>query len=248
MTPTPERVRELLALWPANVASADRYDLFLSRVIAEDVKAILADWLRLVAPAQSCPECPLGPGAPCNEQCLAPTPSAQAKCGADAEPLKILSGRYLMPDGSVQMKPHQRAVSGGIVPPAPPSAQAREALERIERELRRMGLASEPPALYMIHEMRDWARDALRSLSANVGGGGGLGGAVDSQWRDIATAPRDGTRIMLGVVCKSASQIGKEPDFYHLAQWCGDHWSPFVPNEWTHWQPLQPLPPAPVSA
>jgi hypothetical protein len=44
--------------------------------------------------------------------------------------------------------------------PSPVSALV-ECLERLERELRRMGLAQFPPELYMIHEMRDWARVAL---------------------------------------------------------------------------------------
>ena len=57
-------------------------------------------------------------------------------------------------------------------------------------------------------------------------------------WRPIETAPKDGTRIMLAVICRNKAQQGKEPEFYILASWCYDHWSPFVPNEWTHWIPL----------
>jgi len=62
------------------------------------------------------------------------------------------------------------------------------------------------------------------------------------EWQPIETAPKDGMRVML------CSAIGKIPgwankrDYYHLAQWNGQHWTPYVPNHWTHWMPLPPPP------
>lgn len=66
---------------------------------------------------------------------------------------------------------------------------------------------------------------------------------VEMEWQPIESAPKDGTRVMLGVVLTHPQQIGQEIDFYHMAKWCGEYWQPFVPTGWTHWQPL-PKPPA----
>jgi hypothetical protein len=60
-------------------------------------------------------------------------------------------------------------------------------------------------------------------------------------WQPIETAPKDGTRVLLCVVgTQSAGRDDRE--YYHMASWGIDHWQPFIPNDWTHWQPL-PSPP-----
>lgn len=63
-----------------------------------------------------------------------------------------------------------------------------------------------------------------------------------SQWQPIESAPKDGTRVMLAVILTHPQQVGQEAQFYQLCSWTGDNWSPFIPNKWTHWQPL-PSPP-----
>lgn len=72
---------------------------------------------------------------------------------------------------------------------------------------------------------------------------GVMGMEATSPWQPIETAPKDGTRVML--TC--AGYVGtKGPwgrpdshqDIVHLARFDGEHWYPFVPNNWTHWAPL----------
>ncbi|MGP1666246.1 MAG: hypothetical protein ACTS5I_10135 [Rhodanobacter sp.] len=60
-------------------------------------------------------------------------------------------------------------------------------------------------------------------------------------WLPIESAPTDGTRIMLGVFRKPDLRAS---DYYLLATWDGENSHPFVPNDWTHWQPLPTPPPA----
>jgi len=68
-----------------------------------------------------------------------------------------------------------------------------------------------------------------------------LPGAGGGEWLPIESAPTDGTRIMLGVFRKPDLRAS---DYYLLATWDGENSHPFVPNDWTHWQPLPTPPPA----
>lgn len=73
---------------------------------------------------------------------------------------------------------------------------------------------------------------------------------AETDWQDIATAPRDGTDVLLWVVHPNAKYA--DTDF---AQWCGPvvaRWIDFNGGGWTwhglngqftHWRPL-PAPPA----
>lgn len=61
-------------------------------------------------------------------------------------------------------------------------------------------------------------------------------------WRPIDTAPKDGTRILLG--CFSAPKHRKMEGTVAVAGWSEAGWGPFNPLWWppTHWMPL-PTPP-----
>ncbi|MGE4243657.1 DUF3850 domain-containing protein [Ramlibacter sp.] len=63
-----------------------------------------------------------------------------------------------------------------------------------------------------------------------------------SGWKPIETAPKDGTRIMLGIFRWSAPVGRRYSDFYHLASWDGEASYPYIPNDWTHWRELPPPP------
>jgi hypothetical protein len=79
-------------------------------------------------------------------------------------------------------------------------------------------------------EQAQWAQD-LRDAAAQM---------ELSGWRDIATAPKDGLRVLL------ATPSGKIADGYwslHYKVWS---W-PYVMVNPTHWMPA-PIPPAPRSA
>jgi hypothetical protein len=56
---------------------------------------------------------------------------------------------------------------------------------------------------------------------------------TDTGWRDIATAPRDGTDVL---VCDD--ETGER----HVSYWTGDCWSGRNRFKPTHWMPLPPAP------
>ncbi len=70
-----------------------------------------------------------------------------------------------------------------------------------------------------------------------------------SEWQPISTAPKDGRRVMLtcagykGAINRQFAMPDDFQNIVHLARFAGDHWDPFIPNEWTHWMPL-PAPPS----
>lgn len=54
-------------------------------------------------------------------------------------------------------------------------------------------------------------------------------------WRPIETAPKDGTRVLLGLQRRLKKPV---PGYVEIGRWDGDHWAPYIPVDWTHWQPL----------
>jgi hypothetical protein len=71
-------------------------------------------------------------------------------------------------------------------------------------------------------------------------------------WQDIATAPKDGTRVLLN--CAGAILIGRWYDaaeferFKSAPGWqifaCEDGWYSWAVDDATHWMPLPPAPSA----
>ena len=67
----------------------------------------------------------------------------------------------------------------------------------------------------------------------------------EREWRDIATAPKDGTEVVLWGPCRpsnSRSLYGRDAN---IGWWSNGAWSTRVGGEVceaTHWQPLEPPP------
>lgn len=81
------------------------------------------------------------------------------------------------------------------------------------------------------------AREARDTLDSEREANAILTAEVESKWQPIETAPKDGTRIMLGIAGAKAGAA-----VYLLATWDGICSHPYVPNTWTHWMPLPAIP------
>ena len=73
-----------------------------------------------------------------------------------------------------------------------------------------------------------------------------------SLWRDIASAPKDGNRVLVGAFFPQAADGSLEFGWWHcIAVWYRGEWSQDLPgtkplnSEPTHWQPLPPPPAKP---
>ncbi len=94
----------------------------------------------------------------------------------------------------------------------------------------RSSLGLKDPAM----EKRDLKMITEALLSQSASGGG---------WQDIATAPKDGTKILLLIDWDDFSYVGRFMGDVWEVQWNGDVPAADDPD-WvpTHWQPLPPPP------